>query len=98
MRLSDLRDKRVLTGDGEKLGRVHEVHCEKGEVTALICGPGGFFERWTDKRAGRRVPWEAVRKVGEREIVVTLDPKPRKSSGSRTPRRTRQASGRPSRR
>ena len=94
MRLSDLRDKRVLTDDGEKLGRVHEVHCERGQVTALICGLGGFFERWTDKRAGRRVPWESVRKVGEREILVATE----KPSGSRTPRRTRQASGRPSKR
>lgn len=94
MRLSDLRDKQVLTEDGDKLGRVHEVHCEQRLVTALVCGAGGFFERWTDKRAGRRVPWHSVRKVGEREIVVALEPKERKSSGSRTRPRTRQASGR----
>ena len=98
MRLSDLRDKEVRTLDGEKLGRVHEVHCERGRVTALMCGAGGFFERWTDKRAGRRVPWECVRKVGEHDIVVTLAPKQGKSSGSRTRPRTRQASARRSKR
>ena len=98
MRLSDLRDKEVLTLDGEKLGRVHEVHCERGRVTALMCGAGGLFERWTDKRAGRRVPWECVRKVGEREIVVTVEPPQRKPSGSRTPRRTPRPSGRRSKR
>jgi YlmC/YmxH family sporulation protein len=94
MRLSDLRDKEVVIADGKKLGRVHEVHCEEGRVTALMCGPGGFFERWTDKSAGRRVPWESVRKVGEREILVATE----KPSDSRTPRRTRQASGRRSKR
>jgi len=91
MRLSDLRDKEVRTLDGEKLGRVHDIHCEKGRVTALMCGAGGFFERWTDKRAGRRVPWDWVRKVGEREIVVA--PPQRKPNGSRTPRRTPRPSG-----
>ena len=89
MRLSDLRDKQVVAVDGEKLGRVHEVHCEQDQVTALICGAGGFFERWTDKSAGRRVPGECVRKVGDREILVATE----KPSDSRTPRRTRQANG-----
>ena len=29
MRLSELRDKKVRTLDGETLGRVHEVHCDR---------------------------------------------------------------------
>ena len=98
MRLSDLRDKQVRTLDGEKLGRVHEIHCERGQVTALMCGSGGFLERWTGKRGGRRVPWECVRKVTEREIVVTPDPPKRNASGSRTRQRTPRPSGRRSKR
>ena len=71
MRLSDLRDKKIRTLDGELLGRVHEVHCEKGQVVALVCGSGGFIERWTAKPHGRRIPWECVRKVEADQIIVT---------------------------
>ncbi|MGE5562954.1 MAG: PRC-barrel domain-containing protein [Bacillota bacterium] len=98
MRLSDLRDKKIRTLDGETLGRVHEVHCEKGVVTALMCGPGGFFERLTAKEKGRRIPWECVRKVTEREVVVTPDPPRRKPSGTRSRQRTPRTSGRQSKR
>jgi sporulation protein YlmC with PRC-barrel domain len=101
MRLSDLQDKKVRGLDGETLGRVHEVHCEKGIVTALMCGPGSFIERLTAKKKGRRIPWECVRKVSDREVVVTPDPPQRKlkgSSGSRTRRRTPRSNGRPSKR
>jgi sporulation protein YlmC with PRC-barrel domain len=100
MRLSDLRDKEVRTLDGESLGRVHEVHCDEGRVTALMIGAGSLIERLSAKRAGRRIPWECVRKVSDREIVVTPDP-PRRivnPSGSRSRRRTPRASGRRSRR
>ncbi|HET8534849.1 MAG TPA: PRC-barrel domain-containing protein [Sphingomicrobium sp.] len=79
MRLTDLRGKAVRTLDGERLGRVHEVHCEKGIVTALMVGPGSFIERMTAKKKGRRVPWDCVRKVEEKRIVVTPDPPQRKS-------------------
>jgi sporulation protein YlmC with PRC-barrel domain len=43
IRLSDLRDAKVRTLDGETLGRVHEVHCDNGRVIALMCGPGSFI-------------------------------------------------------
>ncbi|HVU29305.1 MAG TPA: PRC-barrel domain-containing protein [Sphingomicrobium sp.] len=97
MRLSDLRDKRVRTLDGDTLGRVHEVHCDNGRVTALMIGPGSLVERLVARRSGRRVPWECVRKVEAHEILVTPDPpqrivKPR--SGPRNRRRTPPASGR----
>ena len=95
IRLSELQDKNVRTLDGETLGRVHEVHCEKGQVTALMIGPGSFIERLFAKRAGRRVPWECVRKVNEREVIVTPNPPQRKTkakSGSRSRRRTPQPS------
>ncbi|HEX5258192.1 MAG TPA: PRC-barrel domain-containing protein [Sphingomicrobium sp.] len=103
MRLSDLRDKKIKTLDGETLGRVHEVHCEKGRVTALMCGPGSFIERLTARKEGRRIPWECVKRVEERAVIVVPDPPQRmpaakKASGSRTPRRTRQPSGRRSKR
>jgi sporulation protein YlmC with PRC-barrel domain len=96
MRLSDLQDKKVRGLDGETLGRVHEVHCDKGIVTAIMCGPGSFIERLTAKKKGRRIPWECVCKVTDGEVVVTPDPPQRKtkgSSGSRTRQRTPRSSG-----
>ena len=102
MRLSDLRDAKVRTLDGEMLGRVHEVQCEGGRIVALTCGAGSFVERLTAREHGRRIPWECVRKVTGREVVITPDPPKRKSAkkpnGSRTPRRTPRASGRRSKR
>ena len=71
MRLSDLRDKRVTTLDGKTLGRVHEVHCDKGKVVALMCGAGGFIERWTGQSRGRRIEWRAVRRIDRDAVVVT---------------------------
>jgi sporulation protein YlmC with PRC-barrel domain len=99
MRLSDLRDKKLVDGDGKTLGRVHEVHCNGGRVTALKCGPASLIERLTDKSEGRRIPWECVVSVGPKQIVVTLDRSNKKSaSGPRSPQRTRQPSAPQSRR
>jgi sporulation protein YlmC with PRC-barrel domain len=70
MRLSELRDKKVKSLDGQALGRVHEVHCDGGKVVALICGPGSFIERWTGQSEGRRVPWTSVRRIERDAIVV----------------------------
>lgn len=78
MRLTDLRGKLVRTVDGERLGRVHEVHCDRGLVTALKVGPASFIERMTARKKGRRVPWDCVRKMNKNEIVVTPDPPQRK--------------------
>ena len=79
IRLSDLRDKAIRSLDGNKLGRVHEVHCTDGRVVALMCGPGSFIERWTGQSEGRRVPWEAVRRI-EADAVV-IDEKGAKGKG-----------------
>jgi sporulation protein YlmC with PRC-barrel domain len=101
MRLSDLRDKKIRTLDGQTLGRVHEVHCDKGQVIALMCGAGSFIERLTARRAGRRIPWECVRKVERDHILVTPDPpqrKVRKTAASRSRQGTRQPSARRSKR
>ena len=70
IRLSDLRDKAIRSLDGNKLGRVHEVHCKDGRVVALMCGPGSFIERWTGRSEGRRVPWEAVRRIEDDAVVI----------------------------
>jgi sporulation protein YlmC with PRC-barrel domain len=75
MRLSDLRDRTVRTQDGERLGRVHEVHCDKGKVVALMCGGGSLIERWTARGHGRRIAWKAVRSIGQSEILIDLDAK-----------------------
>lgn len=78
IRLSDLRNKKVRSLDGETLGRVHEVHCESGKVTAIMCGPGSFIERWTASKAGRRIPWEFVKRIEPDCIVVAPNPPQRK--------------------
>ena len=94
MRLSDLRDKTVCTSDGEKLGRVHEVHCDGGRLVALMVGAGSWIERMTAKRKGRRIAWEDVQSVGDKVITVG----PPKASASRTRRGTPRPSARRSRR
>jgi sporulation protein YlmC with PRC-barrel domain len=99
MRLSDLRDATVRTLDGDKLGRVHEVHCEGGRIVALTCGPGSFIESLTARKHGRRIPWEYVRKVKDGEVVVAPDPPQRSTkSAPRNRRRTPQPSARRSKR
>lgn len=92
MRLSDLRDKKIMTLDGETLGRVHEVHCDKARIVALMCGSGSLIERWTAQQKGRRIPWECVRKVDAHRIVVSPDPPQRKTSASRSRQGTRRPS------
>lgn len=69
----------ILTLDGETLGSVHEVHCDKGRIVALMCGSGSLIERWTAQQKGRRIPWECVRKVDAHRIVVSPDPPQRKN-------------------
>ena len=102
MRLTDLRDARIRTLDGETLGRVHEVHVDDGRIVALTCGAGSLIERLTARKHGRRVPWVCVVKVRRGEVVITPDPPPRnapkKASASRSRQGSRRPSGRPSKR
>jgi sporulation protein YlmC with PRC-barrel domain len=95
MRVSDLRGAKVRSLDGEGFGRVHEVHCEGGRVIALICGAGSWLESLTAKRGGRRIPWECVVKLKNKQVVVSADPPERKpkSGASRIRQRTRRPSG-----
>ncbi|MFL6721531.1 MAG: PRC-barrel domain-containing protein [Sphingomonas sp.] len=95
MRLSALRDTKVRTLDGKLLGRVHEVHCKGGKVTALMCGPASLIERLTAKSAGRRIPWQCVRKVEPHQILVTPDPPQRKATKA-SAARSRPGTRRPS--
>src|SRR5689334_16140377 len=100
MLLSDLRGKTMRGLDGENLGRVHEVHCDKGRVVALMCGPASLIERLTARQEGKRIPWENVRRVDGKEILVARDPPQRKAkaSGARTRPGTRRPSARRSKR
>jgi sporulation protein YlmC with PRC-barrel domain len=93
MRLTDLRDAKVRSLDGETLGRVHEVHAEGGRIVALTCGGGSFIERLTGKDHGRRIPWECVRRVSHGEVVVVPDQPRRISNASRSRQGTRRPSG-----
>ena len=94
MRLSDLRDAKVKTLDGDTLGRVHEVHVENGRVVALTSGPGSLLERLTARQHGRRIPWECVRMMTTNEVIVVPDPPQRivKASASRSRQGTRRPS------
>lgn len=83
MRLSDLRDLRVKTSDGETLGRVHEVHCEGGRVVALSFGAGSFIERLTSKSNGRRIPWDRVARLDRKALYLTDEPPASKPSAAR---------------
>ena len=89
MRLTDFQDKKVRTTDGKTLGRVHEVHCDKGKVAAIMCGPGSFIEELTARQEGRRIPWESVLRIEAEAIIVTTEPlQRRKPSASRSRRGT----------
>jgi sporulation protein YlmC with PRC-barrel domain len=72
IRLADLCGKRVTGADGARIGKVHEVRAKDGRIVALDCGPGGFIERMTGRRKGRRIAWEKVRAVTRAEILVDL--------------------------
>ena len=100
MRLTDLRDKKVVTLDGERLGRVHEVHCDGGRISALMTGRGSLIERLTARTKGRRIPWDCVVRVEAGQVVVIPDPPQRKSTGksskATSASRSRQGTRRPS--
>jgi sporulation protein YlmC with PRC-barrel domain len=96
MRLTDLRHAIVRSTDGESLGRVYEVHSDNGRIIALMCGPGGFFERLTSRTEGRRIPWQSVQRIAGKEIVVASEAKTPSATQSR--RGTRRTSGRRSKR
>ena len=70
IRASDLQGKRVRRQSGEVLGRVYEIRLRNSQVSALICGSRGFFQRLAGTIGGHRVPWEQVQKITPSEIIV----------------------------
>jgi sporulation protein YlmC with PRC-barrel domain len=70
MRGADLQGKPVRREDGERLGRLREIHIQDGEVTALTCGGLGLLQRFVASQRGHRVPWADVLRITPREIVV----------------------------
>ena len=70
IRLSDLRGKMIFSLDGKRLGRVHEVHCDHGRISALVCGPGSLLERWTARNNGRRIPWAQVSRIEPSAVII----------------------------
>lgn len=70
IRSADLQGKRVRTEEGQRLGRVAEVHTKDGEVTVLVCGARGLLKRFRASRGGAEVRWQDVRRLTDREIVV----------------------------
>lgn len=95
MQLTDLQDKEVVTLDGKRFGRVHEVHCDGGRLVALMTGPASFIERLTARTEGRRVPWESVVRIEAKRVVVTTDPPKRKSPKATSASRSRPGTPRP---
>lgn len=71
--LTDLRDRKVFNTRGERLGRVHEVHCDGGRVTALMIGPASLIERLTAKSHGRRIAWEKIEKIEPGRIIAASE-------------------------
>lgn len=74
IRTADLAGKPVRRENGEKLGHVYEIRLRDSQVTALICGFRGWFERMTGSVSGHRVDWKQVLKVTTREIVIADAP------------------------
>jgi sporulation protein YlmC with PRC-barrel domain len=70
IRASELQGKRVRRENGETLGRVYEIRLRHSQVSALICGSRGFFQRLAGTVSGHRVPWEQVCKITPSEIVI----------------------------
>jgi sporulation protein YlmC with PRC-barrel domain len=68
----------IRTLDGKRLGRIHEVYCEDGQVTALKYGAASWIERMTSKSEGGRIAWDRVRKIDDSGVLVTDNPPKRK--------------------
>jgi sporulation protein YlmC with PRC-barrel domain len=86
MRLSELVDRKVVTESGASLGRAFDVRARRRgstvEVTGLVVGRRGFFERLGvgpsrgETKHGHKVwkrdlvPWNAVVRFAGDRIVV----------------------------
>ena len=70
IRLSDLDNKMVVTAGGERLGRIHDILAEEGEVKWLEYGTRGLFERLRGHGQTERIAWSSVLEVRDDSIVV----------------------------
>jgi sporulation protein YlmC with PRC-barrel domain len=70
MRLGELYDAKVRSAAGKRLGRVHEIIVEDGQVTKLGVGAANILERLFARRHGRHIAWEKVKKIEGGTIVV----------------------------
>jgi sporulation protein YlmC with PRC-barrel domain len=68
---SDLEGKVVRDSTGKSFGCVFEIQIKEGSVDALICGRRGFWKRFTGGRAGHRIPWSRVQKIGRDILIAT---------------------------
>jgi sporulation protein YlmC with PRC-barrel domain len=78
MRLSDLRGMHVVSSEGERLGRVHEVHCDREKIVAILRGAANLVERWTGRSHGRRVDWSSIDRIESGSVVLKPKPSARK--------------------
>jgi sporulation protein YlmC with PRC-barrel domain len=69
-RLGDLYDAKVRSTAGKRLGRVHEVTIESGQVKELGIGAANLLERLLSRRSGCHVAWEKVKKIEGGTIIV----------------------------
>jgi sporulation protein YlmC with PRC-barrel domain len=73
IRLSQLDDKLIRAADGTKLGRVHDVSADGGEVRWLEYGSSGLMERLRGKGKTKIISWSRVREVRPDAIIVDPD-------------------------
>jgi sporulation protein YlmC with PRC-barrel domain len=73
MKLTDLMGKPVRDSSGRLLGRVHEIHAVNGNVTELVYGLAGFFERLTGTFEPTTIGWSAVNRLDRTGITLRED-------------------------
>jgi sporulation protein YlmC with PRC-barrel domain len=75
-RLSDLLGREVVDESGRRLGRVHDVVCDRqpaeARVSSLLVGSAGLFSRLglSGGRRADRIDWQDVRRIESHRIVV----------------------------
>jgi sporulation protein YlmC with PRC-barrel domain len=83
MRYYELVGKRVVTADGQRIGRVGDLFAEHADgrlrVTALIVGPSAWIRRIGFKRTkmlhtlpARSIPWRTVARIAK-DIELCVD-------------------------
>ena len=71
-RISALDNLPVLDASGKRLGRLHELHAVKGQVTELVYGSAGLLERLTGRSKPVRKSWPDVAEVSATAIKLKV--------------------------